>query len=66
MSKLTLEHGMLLDAKKVMDNAIPDLKDLFELVPERLHSELEVFIRDFKKTLAGCDVSDNYTEKNNE
>lgn len=58
-----LNHGMLLDAKQVMDDALPDLKDLYELVPEKLHTDLEVFIRDFKKTLAGCDVADRYVEK---
>jgi len=58
-----LNHGMLLDAKKVIDVALPDLQDLYELVPERLAAELDVFIRDFKKTLAGCDVADRYVEK---
>lgn len=53
-----LQHGMLLDSKKVMDDAIPDLQDLFEMVPAMLHIDLEHFISDFKHTLAECDVSD--------
>lgn len=63
MSKKTLEHGMLLDGKKVMDDAIPDLSDLYEMVPVMLHPQLEQFIKDFKSTLAECDVSDRYVEK---
>lgn len=61
--KKTLEHGMLLDAKKVMDDALPDFKDLYEMVPAMLHSDLEAFIKDFKATLADCDVADRYNEK---
>lgn len=32
---------MLLDAKAVMDDAMPDLDQIRELIPERLHGELE-------------------------
>jgi hypothetical protein len=63
MSRKTLEHGMLLDAKYVLDNAVPDLRDLYEMVPVMLHSQLEQFIKEFKSTLAECDVSDRYEEK---
>lgn len=63
MSKKTLEHGMLLDAKRVMDNAIPDLQDLYEMVPAKLHLQLLGFIEQFKSTLAECDVSERYEEK---
>lgn len=63
MPKKTLDHGMLLDAKKVMDDAIPDLQDLYEMVPAILHTNLEVFIKEFKSTLAECDVADQYVEK---
>lgn len=52
-----LQHGQLLDSKKVMDDAVPDLQDLYEMVPVMLHSDLEQFIKDFNSTLAECDVS---------
>lgn len=61
--KKTLEQGMLLDAKYVMDNVLPDLKDLYEMVPVMLHPNLEQFIKDFKSNLAGYDVSGRYVEK---
>jgi hypothetical protein len=54
---------MLLDAKYVMDNVLPDLKDLYEMVPVMLHPNLEQFIKDFKSNLAGYDVSGRYVEK---
>lgn len=60
MSKKTLDHGMLLDAKRVMDNAIPDLQDLYEMVPAKLHLHLLGFIEQFKSTLAECDVSEQH------
>jgi len=63
MSKKTLEHGMLLDAKYVMVDAIPDFHDLYEMVPVMLHPQLDQFIKDFKSTLAECDVSERYEEK---
>lgn len=58
-----ITNGMLLDAKQVMDDAIPDLQDLYELVPGKLHADLDAFIKDFKRTLACCDVADRYVEK---
>lgn len=54
-----LEQDMILDAKRVLDNAIPDLQDLYEMVPPMLHSQLETFIREFKSTLAMCAVSES-------
>jgi hypothetical protein len=58
-----VEHGMLLDGKSVMDDALPELQDLFELVPERLKDDLSEVLDRFKDTLAGCDVSSRYVEK---
>lgn len=63
MGSKILVHGMLLDAKYVMVDAIPDLHDLYEMVPVMLHPQLDQFIKDFKSTLAECDVSDRYEEK---
>ena len=34
----TVQHGMLLDGKRVMDDALPELSQLSELVPEILPS----------------------------
>ena len=58
-----LEHGMLLDAKSVMDNALPDLEQIRELVPEVLQHRLEEAIARFEDTLCECDVADEYVEK---
>lgn len=58
----TLHHGMLLDGKKVMDNAMCDLGSLRELVPEKLHAELDRVLAIFEDTLCECDVSDRYEE----
>ena len=59
----TLDHGMLLRAKDVMDDALPDLAAIKELVPERLHKEFDHLVARFEDTLCGCDVSDQYVEK---
>ena len=53
-----LDHGMLLDAKKVMDDVLSDLQALYKMVPEKLHADLEQFITDLEASLAECDVSD--------
>jgi hypothetical protein len=58
-----VEHGMLLDGKSVMDDALPELQDLAELIPERLHDDFFDIMERFKDTLAGCDVSSRYVEK---
>jgi hypothetical protein len=58
-----LSHGMLLDAKSVMDDALPDLEAIRELIPEKLHGEFERLVARFKETLCECDVSDRYLEK---
>ncbi len=58
-----LEHGMLLRAKNIMDDALPELTDLRELVPERLHGELKKILDRFEDTLCECDVSERYIEK---
>lgn len=60
---MMLKQEMLLDAKKVMDEALPYLQDLYELVPAKLAADLATWIRDFKKSLARCDVVDKYVEK---
>lgn len=57
-----LDHGMLLDSKRIMDDAMSVLEDLQKLVPERLHDELDRIIRLFEHELVECDVSERYTE----
>lgn len=54
----SLKHGMLLDAKKVIDSALPELSSLFVLIPERLHDEAKRIIREFEDTLCACAVSE--------
>jgi hypothetical protein len=59
-----LEHGLLLDAKYVMDNAMPSLrKSLSNLVPPKLHEELEGILCVFEEELVECDVANDYVEK---
>lgn len=60
---MTLEHGMLLDAKTVMDDAWCVLQDLQKLVPEALHEQLATLILRFESELAQCDVAERYEEK---
>lgn len=60
---MAIEHGMLLDGKKVMDNALPDLHRLYELVAKPLHKKLSDYLTEFEEALAECDVSDRYEEK---
>jgi hypothetical protein len=59
----TLDHGMLLRAKNVMDDALPELEKIRELVPEVLHERLDKVIAGFEDTLCTADVSDDYEEK---
>lgn len=59
----TLKHGMLLDAKSVMDDALPELAMLRELIPEKLHDEFDDIIASFEDTLCSADVSGDYVEK---
>lgn len=58
----TLSHGMLLRAKNVMDDALPELDNIKELIPEKLHKEFDKIVASFEDTLCECDVSDEYTE----
>lgn len=62
MSWRKIEHGMLLDGKSVMDDALPDLLSLKELVPEKLHDEFDRILDMFEDSLAGCDESKRYKE----
>lgn len=59
----TLEHGMLLDSKTVMDDAMCELGALRELIPEKLHPEMEKVLARFEDTLCHCDVAERYVEK---
>lgn len=59
----TLKHGMLLDAKHVMDNAMPDLDRLRELIPEVLHERFRKIVRALEDTLCAADVSDRFEER---
>lgn len=56
----TLRHGMLLDAKSVMDDAMPDLAEIKTLVPEILHEEFDKLVANFEDTLCHADVSSEY------
>lgn len=58
-----LDHGMLLDAKYILDDAFPTLYDIKELVPKKLHGELDLLLKQFEHDLVDCDVSDRYEEK---
>ena len=58
-----LHHGMLLRAKNVMDDALSELEQIKELIPEKLHGEFERIIARFEDTLCDCDVSADYEEK---
>jgi hypothetical protein len=48
---------MLLDAKSVMDDALPELAEIKELIPEKLHVEFERVLERFEDTLCAADVS---------
>ena len=61
--KNTLEHGMLLDSKYVMDNAMPELQKLRQLIPTCLHADFQKMIDSFEDDLCACDVADRYVEK---
>jgi hypothetical protein len=58
--KKTLDHGMLLDAKRILDNALPTLYGLRELVPEKLQDQLNEVLAAFERDLVECDVSNDY------
>ncbi len=59
-----LHHGMLLDSKTVMDDAMPDLAQIKELIPECLHDRFDKMVANFEDTLCHCDVASDYVEKN--
>ena len=59
-----LVHGLLLDSKYVMDNAMPSLrKSLHNIVPVKLHEELDGILCVFEEELVECDVANDYVEK---
>lgn len=60
---MKLRHGMLLDSKSVIDDALPDLEQLLELIPDKLHPEFHEIISRFEEVLCSADVSDEYEEK---
>ncbi len=53
---------MLLDSKSVMDNAMPELHQILQLIPSALHERFHRLIESFEDTLCECDVSGEYTE----
>jgi len=60
-----LNNGMLLDAKVIIDNSLPDLRDsLDELIPPALKEKFYKVLSVFEDDLASCDVSSNYEEIN--
>ena len=54
--RMMLTNGMILDAKRIMDDVLPDMNELYEMVPHMLHPNLEQFIRDFRSGLADCAI----------
>lgn len=62
MKKQKVEQTMLLDGKKVMDEAMPELHAIRDLIADKLHCELDVIIKLFEAKLAECDVSSRYKE----
>jgi len=61
VTKLT--NGMLLDAKIIMDNYLPDLRqDLHKLIPPVLQMHLDSVLLNFEYRLASCDVASKYEE----
>ena len=62
MSLKRLSHGMLLDAKCVMDDALPDLAEIRQLIPEMLHDVFDKAVARFEDSLCYADVSKRYKE----
>lgn len=62
MARRRLQHGMLLDSKSVMDNAMSDLDRIRELIPEKLHGEFRKLVELFEDTLCEADVAGRYEE----
>jgi hypothetical protein len=58
-----LEHGLLLRSKFVIDNAIPNLENIRNLIAPPLHNRFDELTADFCDSLCECDVSDDYIEK---
>lgn len=58
-----IEQWFLLDGKQVVEDALPELEYLRELIPEKLHGEFEKILEDFKAVLVECDVHDYYQER---
>lgn len=54
-----LEHGMILRAKNVMDDAMCELAAIKELIPEKLHGQFDRIIAGFEDTLCTADISDD-------
>jgi hypothetical protein len=54
---------MLLDSKAVMDDAMPDLDRIRELIATPLHREFDRIVAIFEDTLCSADVSYRYVEK---
>ncbi len=57
-----LEQGMLLRAKNVMDDAMPMLDEIRELIPESLYGCFRKLLWQFEDLLCSADVSDEYQE----
>lgn len=59
-----LEHGMYLDAKSVLDDAMPTLREgLFDLVPLKLHQDLDEVLAKFEDELVECEYKPFWTER---
>ncbi len=58
----TLHHGMLLDSKSVMDEAMPELGAIRELIPAKLHGDFQRLLDRFEDYLCECDVRDDYLD----
>jgi hypothetical protein len=54
-----LKEGMTLDSKHIMEEAMPELERIRELVPERLHLDFEDILEDFEDEMAEAEIKDN-------
>jgi len=60
MKYMSVEQWHLLDGKSVLDDALPGLMEIYDLVPKGLHDDLNAILTLFKHDLALCDVSKEY------
>ena len=54
-------HCLILDGKSIEDDALTDLYELEDLIPDRLKEEFEKIMNKFNKTLSECKY-DRFTD----